>query len=304
MTTKYSGAQLPYDHSSWLKATQKYETCSIHELESADSASEITVEQFLSLKVLWSQRLEIKDLYADDTAGLYNSSKVEVAAVKDNTEKQDEAWKEYLQAIHGHLYERSSKFSRKLGVYALVLQAQLEASRIQDSLNDSISIRSTPYPKRDRKVQEPKRDEVPRPQSLGSRHHSQASKSTDGPEDISPMKRAEALSLPIGDEQIVNTAAINFLNALFIHEARPADWTLERKQFKFNSKSVKFEARMDGHFQLPNQARSAAILEVKPRLRALEQGFRIEMQESAQMALWIFQEPNSHWAPARGGDRY
>ena len=41
-----------------------------------------------------------------------------------------------------------------------------------------------------------------------------------------------------------------------------ATWTLQRKQFKFNSLSVEFEARTDGHFQVHGTERSAAILEV------------------------------------------
>jgi hypothetical protein len=121
---------------------------------------------------------------------------------------------------------------------------------------------------------------------------------------ISPTSREEALDLPVGDEQIVNTAAINFLNTLFIHDSLLADWTLQRKQFKFKSDFVKFEARTDGYFNLHGQERSAAGIEVKPRVRRQEHVFRIEMQESAQMALWIYQEPNSHWAPQTGGNKY
>lgn len=301
------GAVPPRDPRSWQKAATKYEIISIHELESADSASEITVKQFLSLKVLRPRILDIKDLYADKIAGLFGSTETKIRKIRNDMEKQDSAWAAYLSGIKGDgitaaRYERSSKFPRELGAYALVLQSQMEVSRMEDSLDDSNKIRLTPYPRRVRPESE--KHEVPRRHSQTSGRDSLTSENSSGPASISPMPREEAIKLSIGDEQIVNTAAINFLNALFIHDDRPADWTAHRKQFKFNSKSVRFEARTDGHFQVHGQERSAAILEVKARTRLHDKGFRIEMQESAQMALWIFQEPNSHWGPTAEDDSH
>lgn len=120
---------------------------------------------------------------------------------------------------------------------------------------------------------------------------------------------------PTRDEETVNRALLNFLDAHYIHEDRNADWESTRKEFVFQSpklrsrepskptpKPLRFVARTDGHLRIHgNEERSAAIIEVKARLRPQDKkkDYTIEMQESAQMALWIFQEPESHWtAPA------
>jgi hypothetical protein len=323
MSKKYTGEVLPKNPSSWETATSHYQTGSIHALDSANSASEITVEQFLSLKVLWPKRKSTKDLGADKTASLFGSSAADINKARAQRQKDDPAWAAYLSALaatagagaSGAKLYQSSQFSRQLGVYALVLQSQLETSKIQDSLNESNKLRFTPRRKPsggqgDQGQEDPKGQAKPKPSNSPSRNSphpsqgSKGSKGSSGPADISPMTREIALDLPVGDEQIVNTAAINFLNALFIHDERRADWTLHRKQFKFSSNSVTFEARTDGHLQVHDSENSAAILEVKPRVREHELGFRIEMQESAQMALWILKEPNSHWAPRTGGNNH
>jgi hypothetical protein len=322
MSTKYLGDTLPEDASTWKTATGRYaESGSIHELKSARSASEITVEQFLSLRVLWKSQTA-KQLNDDKRAGLYGSSKNEIQDKVTRKPEHEGPWQEYLKAIpatqqagaSGSKLRRTSKMPEKLGVYALVLQAQLEASEMEASFSDSNKLMFTPLPPRydlrgrpqdgNQGIQGKGKGKEPMAQSQDSPPVSEKSKASSGARHISPMPREVARDFPIVDEQIVNTAAINFLNALFIHNDRPADWTLQRKQFKFKSEFVKFEARTDGHYQVHNDNRSAAILEVKPRSRYLESGFRIEMQESAQMALWIYQEPNSHWAPPTGGDTY
>jgi hypothetical protein len=311
MSKKYNGNSLPSTDDGWGTAIHHYQTVSIHKIQRAHSASEITVEQFLSLKVLWPDRRPPAELSADKVASLFGSSKLDISKAKKAARKHDPAWNKYLEAItatHGAVasgtrVQRRSKFSRELGVFALVLQSQLEASKIEDSLYDSNKLLFTPLPRYEMRARPGGANQDPhgkniaeesRSQSQGSQHPSLTSKTTSGARYISPTSREEALDLPVGDEQIVNTAAINFLHVLFIHDSRLADWSLQKKQFRFKSDFVKFEARTDGHFQPHGQERSAAILEVKPRARRHELGFRIEMQESAQMALWIYQEPNSH----------
>lgn len=319
MSTKYIGGELPSNPSTWEATASKYQASSIHELQSAQSASDITVEQFISLKVLWPKRLQQADLSENETAGIFGSSKIDIRKARSDIREQDGAWNAYLEAIAaksgdgplGLKLNRNSKFPTELGVYALVLQSQLEALNLEDSLNDSRRLRLSPLSKDEMRgrlrsaKQDPKgKGKEPKSQSQGSTQPSHTSNTSSSARNISPTTHEEALDFPVGDEQIVNTAAINFLNALLIHDARLADWTLQRKQFKFKSASIKFEARTDGHLQVHGHDRSAAILEVKPRVRYAEIGYRIEMQESAQMALWIFQEPNSHWAPPKGGDQY
>jgi uncharacterized protein (DUF2267 family) len=326
MATKYPGDKLPEAPSSWKAAVDRFaKTSNIHELKSAHSASEITVEQFLSLRVLWKNR-EAKKLNDDTRAGLYGSSNKEIRGIVHEKPEAGRpeiktSWSEYLKAITAlHQGETSgskllatSKMPEQLGVYALVLQSQLQASHMKASFSDSNKLSVTPlkprYDLRGRAegktqgVQDKGRGSEPQAQIHPSPHRS-GEDSSSGPRQVSPAAPGVTRELPVLDEQVVNTAATNFLNALFIHEQRRADWTLHRKQFKFQSDFVKFEARCDGHLQVHGHDRSAAILEVKPRPRYHEGGFRIEMQESAQMALWIYQEPNSHWTPPSGGDTY
>lgn len=185
----------------------------------------------------------------------------------------------------------------------LVLQSKRAASEMETSLNGSNKLLFTPLPKKPQRDRSRVARQHPEGQTQAIERSPYSQTSSSDARDISPTTAAEALKSAVGDEQIVSTAAINFLNALSIHDVRCADWTLERKQFKFKSDSVKFEARTDGHLQVHGHERSAAILEVKSRVRQHEPGCRLEMQESAQMALWIYQEPNSHWPPRSEGDK-
>lgn len=89
------------------------------------------------------------------------------------------------------------------------------------------------------------------------------------------------------DEQIVNTALIDFLNAFIIHlSGGLVQWTLHRKAFRASfSEESQYEARTDGY--LEDKAHNIhAIVEVKPisRTRA---PLTIAMQEAAQIVAWI-----------------
>jgi hypothetical protein len=249
MEKKYSGENLPTDKESWQSAARQHGNVSIHELKAACPASEINVAQFLSLKAIWPKRRAVAELYNDKTARLFGSSNTKIGMTRNNMWEHDSAWKAYLTAIEDRKLHQSSKFSRGLGVYSLVLQNQVEVLQIEDSIEDSNKLRFTSLTGRyDMRKREEKQDikgkgKESMPESQESRHHSQTSKISSDPSNISPMGRDAEPDLQIGDEQIVNTAAINFLNALFVHDERSADWTLQRKQFKFHSKSVNFEAR-------------------------------------------------------------
>lgn len=95
------------------------------------------------------------------------------------------------------------------------------------------------------------------------------------------------------DEQIVNTALIDFLNAFIIHlTGAYVQWTLHRKAFRavFSNKS-EFEARTDGYLE-DKYHNIHAIVEVKPIVRG-KAGLRILMQEAAQIVAWIKDEPDN-----------
>ncbi|KAE8155000.1 hypothetical protein BDV25DRAFT_146823 [Aspergillus avenaceus] len=94
------------------------------------------------------------------------------------------------------------------------------------------------------------------------------------------------------DEQIVNTALVDFLNALTMHFPQANDWTLHRKSFKAAFQHASFEARTDGYLEDDGSSdRVRALIEVKPMLREKKRN-PICMQEAAQMVAWIKSDPD------------
>ncbi|OJD21719.1 hypothetical protein ACJ73_06943 [Blastomyces percursus] len=89
------------------------------------------------------------------------------------------------------------------------------------------------------------------------------------------------------DEQIVNTALINFLSALTLNAGLPDHWTLHRKSYKAYFTHASFEACTDGYLEDTKPGgKVRALIEVKavPRERKRQM---ICMQEAAQMVVWI-----------------
>ncbi|TVY79707.1 hypothetical protein Focb16_v008611 [Fusarium oxysporum f. sp. cubense] len=97
----------------------------------------------------------------------------------------------------------------------------------------------------------------------------------------------------IEDEQIVNTPLVLFLNALTLHcDYAQGAWTIYRKTFVVKASATKvYEARVDGLLRVKD--RTCAIVEVKPLIRYGSEKTldKIRMQETAQMAAWIAQDP-------------
>jgi hypothetical protein len=114
---------------------------------------------------------------------------------------------------------------------------------------------------------------------------------------MTPTSPAAAGSVPsANDEQIVNTALVLFLNSTTMHHPKVrVDWVLQRKIFRF---SDLFEARTDGFLRMHQSDKVGAILEVKAYLRQNNMP-QIQMQESAQMAAWIFANPGDD-EPVKG----
>ncbi|OCL14841.1 hypothetical protein AOQ84DRAFT_425314 [Glonium stellatum] len=98
-----------------------------------------------------------------------------------------------------------------------------------------------------------------------------------------------ALVKAANDEQIVNTALILLLNTVtMFHPSVHADWAIDRKIFHFGDF---FEARTDGLLKIAGVEVPLAIVEVKSHLREGNIN-QIQMQESAQMAAWLYNYPN------------
>lgn len=85
----------------------------------------------------------------------------------------------------------------------------------------------------------------------------------------------------------MNTALIDFLNALIIHVSGAyIQWTLHRKAFHaIFAEKCQFEARTDGYLE-DKSHNIHAIVEVKPIARRKAR-LQIVMQEAAQIVAWI-----------------
>jgi hypothetical protein len=218
------------------------------------------------------------------------------------------AWVLYLDALEQNAdargrsspepYTLNSVFPDEMGLFGLVLYNQLEIEHIPetDADEDISKVEFTPKQA---------------PRALRHRTNISYAPSTpstpeqrsffDAIKFNSPAHEWEPKVPSAKDEQIVNLALINFLNAIWINERRKSEWSLLRKEFKFESRGsgAGFKARTDGHLGISHRlaGRSGAILEVKARQRPQKTlgDHSIAMQESAQMALWIYEEPHSHW---------
>lgn len=93
------------------------------------------------------------------------------------------------------------------------------------------------------------------------------------------------------DEQIVNAALIDFLNAFVVHRGLSVQWTLHRKLFVGNFAEGTLTARTDGCLEEIGSEKTHALAEVKPLPREKAR-YTIAMQEAAQMVAWIKSEPD------------
>jgi hypothetical protein len=111
----------------------------------------------------------------------------------------------------------------------------------------------------------------------------------------------------IRDEQVVNAALVDFLIALTIDhtDLEEMNWAADRHAFVVKNRrsgrlAKVYEARVDGVLcrgeYLKDDAEILVIMEVKPFCRS-EKLDAIRMQETAQMAAWISQQPPSKPEP-------
>lgn len=309
MTSGSAQWYLPQASRDWkiLRNTHSKQI-DIHRLENSESASKIQVKQFLALKVIWPVQEQSDMSTFFNGIGFDNTLFLE----ESNSMAQRDAWILYLDALQKNEdareerrrepYTLSSVFPDKMGPFALVLHNQLEIEDIAENNADEDLDKVEVTPRRVQRELRPRRDISYYP----STPHTPQNKSFfDDIEMSSPAHEGEPKLSYAKDEQIVNLALINFLNAIWINERRNSEWSLKRKAFNFESKGdgADFLARVDGHLGITHRLadRSGAILEVKARRRPQRRrgDHKIEMQESAQMALWIYQEPYSHWTISR-----
>ncbi|RWA10963.1 hypothetical protein EKO27_g4151 [Xylaria grammica] len=309
---------LPEDVATWKSESESLRWKSIHEYELACSGSEISREQFLLLRTLWVER-STDQLYAQDRSIWIDDSSFQDARQFLSSSTIAPIWGQFLKSIsiHPETLERQGYYG--LHTFSLVRYHQAQSQGLSFEGNDSAKVDMSPIAKRTRnqlqkraadqssptpapkvsdlvpsvvklQLDDGTPDQVP---TTPDRTSSRASVGTPG--DVSSPFKDPRVFKAIQDEQIVNTALIEYLNALAIHCTQlEANWTLHRLPLIARDRAglKTYEARVDGYLRRREDGQPLAIIEVKPFLRK-KKPTAIRMQESAQMASWI----NQHRPP-------
>ena len=318
-----SKACLPATEDKWRNEARSHDVISIHEFKDRDSGSKMTVLQYLALKTIW-KGYDPNDIIKDEWALRFGSTEMEL--LEQSTKmSEDDAWRTYLNILETTPKPKPhSNFPRKLGRFATVVQNQLEVSNLKPTERELQKVIVSPISGRTRlrakSVQpvpfvRPVSTNISQGDSNSSEREGRAREAEERPglRAVSQISDHASVSSVIDfdiprrerdvtiDEQVVNTAAINFLQNLFVHGGLEyAYWSAQRKGFCLGNGSrgsTAFKAFTDGHLKVKrgDEIRSAAILEVKARKRPTRDDFSVEWQETAQMALWIYEEPSSYW---------
>jgi hypothetical protein len=288
------------------------------------AASTLGADQFLSLKVIWKMETDVSSLIAAPWVDRLGTNTSELAGARKELKGRSH-WNDYMRAIAHAKQLPSLPVPRELGPFAFVLQNQTIVAGMTEGKEDELKVWGAPTltssgsrlgppmsigtPRWGPEIASARSYGTPQPKpwSPARMQYSNSAKADARPS--KPVSSAEAAYFPsfdyrlssrtrasVADEHVVKAAAISFLQSLFIHTLQNAFWCSQRKAFRLGL--TKFQAYVDGHLQVLNQARSAAILDVTARKRpSAKDGntFSIEWQESAQMALWITEEPFSFW---------
>ncbi|KAI0810311.1 hypothetical protein GGR55DRAFT_646127 [Xylaria sp. FL0064] len=306
---------LPETHSDWSFNVQKLGLTgkSIHEAGSVSSGSRFGLGEFLLLRILWPEENKARQLYL-----MYQNTKPleEVKVFLDGGVVKT-IWSNYLQSTLKSKEHLAKEGYAGLGTFSLVRYHQLQSQHWKFGNGDTRSKVdfSPPISSRTRSqtsgipttpTRAPKGLDIEDPLAAltlddapASSHSTQHSTSSSGSLSTPPGQGDNyyppgALSEAIEDEQIVNTALIEYLNALAIHHPQlEADWTLHRlplvaRNIRTGAKT--YEARIDGYLRRRRDNAPLVILEVKPHRRLAKEA-EIRMQEGAQMAAWISQYP-------------
>lgn len=306
---------IPSTPQKWHKLAQKHgvESTSIQDLETLNSASKIEEAQFLALRILWKRDAASNVDFHRDYSIRYRAEDL-----KDlNWNKH---WVAYVQEV-----AKGLKGNADLGTFDTLYDFQREIHYLEPGLQETKKVFFNVMTRLQRKAMESNHFSPSTP-SRGRRVYISEAESVaealndmmvdvnvgyETPfktpksvgdksviESVSPATTEEAKLMPlVKDEQTVNTALILLLRGLCLRMPGLAEarWSIERKAFHFRQhkssrKESLYEARTDGHLSLitENISRSLSILEVKAQIRKEAKPW---MQESAQMAAWIYDEP-------------
>jgi hypothetical protein len=291
---------------------------SIHNLNDDEyfSASKIEEAQYLTLRVLWK---ELKSLDVDQW--LDNNARQEARKFLNGEDqplesKFSSSWSQYLNDISEDFNGGTQSNNKDIGLLSLVRYFQKSVKPYTEEADSTPKIlritrnplpnyAESPSPCLSRKFDGMKILDTPQPSAKAPYQYSQ-----------SPQTPAPAHSqIPAEDEQLVNSALLMFLISVTAYHPRLRDtspqmptWSLVRKSFQFGQYNLKekgWTAITDGYLRI-GQDKVMGIVEVKPYLRT-RNAAKIQKQEAAQMAAWIYQYPGNEMLfndPARSDMRW
>lgn len=287
--------QPPIAPAAWKKLakTQDVADKTIHDMD-LNSASKLKVEQYLMFRVLWKP----EKTFDFDPAKFGLDKWVKKAS---RELREYHSWNSYCASFSGRLPE---------GSFALPRFYQKQVSRVPEhgSFNsDVVAGPPTPISGRTRshliaRLRETSLNDTPSkpPKTPPSKQYrldeeegeEEEEETPWQPKSYGPLELLDKTFPKTKDEQIVNTALVDFLNAFIVHRGSPVQWTLYRKPFIADFAKASIEARTDGCLEEVNSENHVhALVEVKPVLK-IKASFTIAMQEAAQMVTWIKTHPD------------
>lgn len=265
------------------------------------SASKFQVDQYLMLRVLW------KPGYAAYLKPA-NFGLAEWVNKASEQLKQYESWKRYCASFGKGLSE---------GTFALAQFYQEQVSRAPETNSFQSDVAAGPPSPISRRTRSqkgvvdglkkmtidtpskapskppttPRRPLPKRYTDSDAEDESSDDESPLAPNSCGPQELLDLAFPKTKDEQIVNTALIDFLNAFVVHHGSLIRWTLYRKPFAAEFAKSSIRARTDGCLEEVDSGDVHALVEVKPLIRTKAR-FAIPMQEAAQMVAWIKTNPD------------
>ena len=289
----------PDNASAWhtLARAESVADKSIHDIRLA-SASKFKKDQYLMLRVLWKSS-KVDRL---NTAKFGLTEWVQKASEE---LRVSTPWQNYCASFKGRLPE---------GTFALPQYYQRQVSRVSSETRycrtDVAAGPPTPISHRTRSKTTQLNSKIkklslntptkpPRTPQMSSNilssddefESSDTDETPPGQRSIGPPELWDINFPKTKDEQIVNTALVDLLNAFLMHRDFPVQWSLYRKPFIADFESASLEARTDGCLEEVVTERVHALVEVKPLIRARARS-TIAMQEAAQMVAWIKNDPD------------
>lgn len=300
--------RLPSIPSEWKREARKHHVLdtSVHDLLKVESASSIGLAQYYSLRVLW--KVQSDELPDATFLGLTHTGNSYLDA-RCFLKTESPSWQRYLEGIRSSSGVPSVDDICDIGAFSNVRYCQLLVELSSTAYATEKTVESDPSKSSPRRL----RSAVPasadseaysattptRGQNLTRRLSTLSEGSPFGDTSvvthdtiIPPSPRDPATKETTGpaeDEQIVNVALVLWLQTLpMFHpliQGEDLRWSLKRLKFGFRD----WEARTDGCLRRGDEIK--AIIEVKPYVRSYF-STKIQKQESAEMAAWIFNCPD------------